>query len=352
MSIPTQTAIGVLTNRVIRRYNEKATATRFLQSFASDDYSPTKLVSVAVVRDQEKIAVDVERGTEGRRNKFSHATVRDYMPPLYDEYFDATELDVYDTLFGAKDIEEKAFKLFYKDVTAKLDKMEDKIVRAKELQWAQVLETGVVSLVNGDDINYNRQAGSMVANSATNTWATSTVDPYDNMGDRADWIRQNGLSNTHTFDVILGKNAVSDFFNNAKVLARNDLKQVKLDNLSMPRPVGPGAKFHGEVTIGEYTARLWSYPQYYKDANNVMQPYWNPNKYVILADDVEFVTAHAAVPQLLTKGGMMLQQGPYLPYDYPDYRNASHDFGIKSAPLAVPVTIDKFATEEVVAPAS
>lgn len=350
--IPTQTAIGVLTNRLIRRYNERATATRFLQSFADNDYSPTKYVSVAVVRDQETIAVDVERGTEGNRNKASKATLRTYMPPLYDEFFDVTELDLYDTLFGAQNIDENAFKLFYKDVTAMMDKLIDKFVRAKELQWAQVFETGVVSLINGDDINYNRKAGSMVANSASNTWATSSVDPYDNMGDRADWIRQNGLSNTSTFDVILGKQAHAAFFNNAKVLARNDLKQMKLDNLSMPRSVGPGAKYHGEVTIGEYTARLWSYPQYYKDANGVMQPYWNPNKYVMLADDIEFVTAHAAVPQLLTQGGMMLQQGPYMPYDYPDFRKATHDFGAKTAPLAVPITIDKFATEEVVASGS
>lgn len=344
MNIPVQQAQGIFTQRMIAAFKEKAKVTRFLQSFFPEIYSPTKLVEVGVMRDRELMAVDVERGTEGNRNSWSKAVVRDYLPPLYDEYFDLTELDLYDTLFGEKDIDEKTFARFWLSAMDRMSGLQDKIERAKEYQCSQVFETGVLTMNNGDAINFHRKAGSLVAYSAGINWNDSNVDPYQTIGNACDWLRQNALITDGVFNVLLGKEALYAFLNHPKVLARNDLKQVKWDDLSVPRPYGSGAKLHGEVTVGEHRARLFSYPQYYEQSNGTKVKYWPDKKVVVLPEVTNFVMAHAAVPQLLTGGQRMLQQGPYLPYDFMDYRKAKHDMGLKSAPVAVPVAVDEMYT--------
>lgn len=348
MDIQTQQALGIFTDSVVSAFKKKATTTNFLGTFFPEKYSPTKLISVAVTRDKEKIAVDVERGSQGNRNTFSSASIRNYKPPFFDEFFDATELDLYDRLFGDKSINEDTFSAFVLDVADKMDILRFKVERKYEYMRAQVFEDGVVTVKNGDNINFNRKAESMVANVAGNTWTTDTVDPYQTIAVGCEFIRKEALYMGGHHNVILGSEAHAAFFNNAIVKGRNNLQQLKLDDLNPPRPIGAGAVYHGRVTAGQYTADLWTYPQFYEDAAGAKQPYINPKKIIVLPAATNFEMCYAAVPQLLTGGGMMLQQGPWLPYDYVDVRKCTHDFGIKSAGVPVPVAIDEMHTTQVI----
>jgi len=97
--IPASQARALFTQGLVDIYREQVKTTSFLRSFFPTEEFGTKYLSVEVERGFEKVAVDVTRGTEGNRNVFSKSTEKIWEPPLYDEFFDMTQLDLYDRLF-------------------------------------------------------------------------------------------------------------------------------------------------------------------------------------------------------------------------------------------------------------
>jgi len=96
-------ARNLFTKKLVAVYLEQPRVFGFLRSFFKTDESDTKEVSIEVQRGTEKEAVDVMRGTEGNRNNMSKSTEKIFVPPYFREYFDATELDLYDRMFGSNE---------------------------------------------------------------------------------------------------------------------------------------------------------------------------------------------------------------------------------------------------------
>ena len=88
MSLPIQQARALFTKAFIRLYTEKVKVPVFLSSFFVEETYETKTVAIEVQRGTERIAVDVQRGTRGNRNTFSKSTEKEWLPPMYDEYYD------------------------------------------------------------------------------------------------------------------------------------------------------------------------------------------------------------------------------------------------------------------------
>ena len=354
-TISTVAARGLFTKKLIAVYQERTAPTAFLRSFFKVKESDTKQISIEVQRGTERIAVDVERGTLGNRNSFSRSSEKIFVPPYYREYFDATDLDFYDRLFTQNGtVDAVSFSQWLGTVVEKLAMLQDKIERSYELQCAQVFETGIVQLTNGDNINFNRKAASLVPNSAGNTWLTDTVSPYASLEAGATFIRTKGKASGNIFNVILGSTAYNYFLGNAIVKTRADVRRISLDEVRMPQKNAVGGVLHGTVSAGAYEFRLWTYPEYYdtKAASNL--PYMNAKKIVILPDNPNFNLGFAAVPQLMGKkaevgAGLAGKRGAYLVGEYLDERNSAHIIDIKSAGVAIPVAIDQIYTETVVA---
>lgn len=340
-------ARALFTKMLIDVYKERITPMSFLRSFFPVSESSTKELSIEVQRGTERIAVDVERGTEGNRNSFSKSTEKIFVPPYYREYFDATELDLYDRLFGStnESINDGIFTDFINSVADKLRILQDKIERAYELQCSQVLETGIVTLNAGVSINFKRKALSLVDNSST-PW-TGANNPYTQMEVGAVFLRTTGKAVGPVVDVIMGGDAHTAFNANQFVLARGPLTNVNFDALRAPQRTAVGAAFHGEISLGSYRARIWTYPEYYETSNGVMTPYINPKKIIMLPESPRFKLGFAAVPQLLTTG-RVVTKGQYVFGNYMDERKAKHDFDIKSAGVAIPVAVDQIWTAQVV----
>lgn len=74
MSISTNQALPLLTNRIAKVYREQTEVKGFLRSFFPTNTNPTRYVSIEVERENEKIAVDVVRGSDGNRNTMSRST--------------------------------------------------------------------------------------------------------------------------------------------------------------------------------------------------------------------------------------------------------------------------------------
>jgi hypothetical protein len=148
------------TEALVATYSSRLRPTNFLRSFFPSVTAPTRYVSIEVQRLGEKIAADVLRGTEGNRNTFSRNTAKTFEPPFWREYFDATELDLYDRVLGNQmsgNPNPAMFAELVKTVADKLGVLNDKIERSKELQCSQVLVDGIVTMSNGDNIDFKRK---------------------------------------------------------------------------------------------------------------------------------------------------------------------------------------------------
>jgi len=354
-TITTVDARGRFTKQLVAIYKERVMTTAFLRSFFTTKESDTKQISIEVQRGTEKIAVDVERGTEGNRNQFSKSSEKIFVPPYYREYFDATSLDFYDRLFTENGtVDATSFSQWLSTVVEKLAMLQDKIERAYELQCAQVFQTGIVTLEKGTNIDYKRKAASLVDLGAGNYFADAGVNPYTTLEAAGTFIRTKGKSSGNIFNVIMGGNAYSDFEENPIVKERADIRRISLDSIRQPQREATGGVLQGEVSAGPYRFRLWTYPEYYDTKTVENNAYIDPKKIIILPEAPKFVLAFAAVPQLMGKtaevgAGLSSKRGAYLVGEYLDERNTSHDIDIKSAGVAIPVSIDQLYTAKVVA---
>jgi hypothetical protein len=335
------------TKALIDVYQERIRPTSFLRQFFPAVTEPTRLISIEVERMGEKVAVDVVRGTEGNRNRFSKSTEKIFEPPIYREYFDVTEEDLYDRVLGSQgNANAPLFAALLNRVSDRLGLLQDKIERAIELQCSQVLIDGIITTKYQDNIDFKRRAESIVdLTSSGGYWATNN-DLFVQLEAGCDFMRQYGKSGDGIFNVILGATAFQHMLNNTKFQARQDLVSMSLDSVIQPVRGATGAVFHGTLSVGSYKLQIWTYPQFYEDPNNsnTLTPYIDNKKGVIIPVMPRFKTAFAAVPQLVGEPGQLPTQGQYVIGEFIDTRKATHEFDIQSAPLAIPIAVDQMYT--------
>lgn len=344
-------ARALYTKMLVDVFKENIVPTSFLTSFFTKKQATTKNVSIEVQRGTELIAVDVIRGSEGNRNTISLSTEKIFTPPFYREYFEATELEVYDRLFGSTAIDASVLADFVTAVQARLSMLVDKIKRAIELQCSQVFETGIITLANGTLIDYKRKPASIVAYAAGNAFAIGTVDPYKVLAAGCQFLRETGKSQGGTFNAILGSTALANLFSNTIFVQRQGLQNMSIDTVVAPQRNSVGGTFHGQLSCESYKVNIWSYPEIYEtSANGVISQskYINDKKIVMLPEMTRFVLVNAAVPQIY-KGAITPVANEFVFGEYVDERETSHVFDVKSAPVAVPVAVDQMYTIQVVA---
>lgn len=340
-------ARALYTTAIVDNYVEQLSPMNFLRSFFPAKESTTKNVSIEVRRGYERIAVDVKRGTNGNRNSFGKSTEKIFAPPFYREYWDMTELDIYDVLMGQESINDDQYAQLVDEGSTNTAIVQDSIERAYELQCSQVLHTGVVILSNGDNIDFKRKALSMVELTGA-YWDSNTVDPNIALELGCKFIREVGKSRGAVVNAIMGSAALTAFLGNAKVIDRGKIVAYALDLITPAQRDSQGASFHGEVSVGSYRVRLWSYPEVYTDADNNTVEYIDPKTVILLPEKPRFVMAFAAVPQLIGGKGKAIK-GAYRISEFTDEREASHIIDVQSAGVAVPVAVDQIYTMKVLA---
>lgn len=351
--ISTTEARGLYTKTIVDVYRERVVPQSFLRSFFVPKESSTKHVSVEVQRGTEKIAVDVSRGTEGNRNSFALSNERIILPPYYREYFDGTDIDLYDRIFGQSgEVDVNTFTQFMDNIAEKYGMLTDKIDRAYEKQCADVLQTGKLTLADGTDIDFKRKTASILDLGSINAnryWTDGTNSkPYEDLENAARFIREQGKSVGTVINAICGSRALSALLDNAKVQKRADVKNFSLDMVAAAQRNAVGATPYGSLMAGSFEIRLWTYPEIYTDANGNNKQYVAEENVIFVPETPRFTMAYAAVPRLLNDGATPVR-GRYVLGDYIDQRNSAHIFDIKSAGVAVPVAVDQIYTLKAVA---
>lgn len=352
-SISQSDARGLFTKKLLDVYQERIRPKSFLRSFFPDTFSPTKNVSIEVERMGEKIAVDVVRGSEGNFNRFSKSTEKIWTPPFWREYFNATELDIYDRVLGSQGTDNtRLFAMLLNSVADRIGLLQDKIERSKEILCAQVLQDGILTFTNGDNIDFARKAESIVdLNDGSNGgYFAANSDVFAQFKAAGEFLRQKGKYAGFEFVAIFGSTAWDHFLKNTVFLGRQDLLNLRLDGVTQPIVNVVGGCFQGSITAGPYRVQCWTYPEFYDNAQGVSTPYIDNKNVVCIPPKPRFKFAHCLVPQVVDEpGGAPPQTGEWVYGEYIDARKAKHDFDVQCAGMPVPVAIDQAYTMQAVA---
>lgn len=351
-AIPTTEARSLYTNALVAVLKERNKPKSFLRSFFKVEEKGTKYLSIEVQRGTERLASDVLRGTEGNRNTFSRSTQKIFEPPYFREFFDATSLDIYDRMFTANGVvTEEMVADYVSQLAEKLSMLQDKIERAYEKQAADVFETGIITLVTGNEqIDYKRKAGSLVDKGAGNYWTTGSVDVFADLKNAGKFLRETGKSDGMVLNAICGDEALAALMSNTTFLDRQNLFNMSLDAIAPPIRNSSGGTAHGRLSAGTFIVNIWSYNDIYETSNGTKTPYLNPKNVIVLPNtDTAFVHGFAAVPQLLDGGGAQNVKGAYKFGEFVDKRKKTHEYDVESAGLMIPVSVDQIYTLKVVA---
>lgn len=357
-TISAQQARAIFTSMCIDVYNDMLAAPGFLRSFFPSVQEFTRYVSIQVERDLELMAVDVMRHSGGNVNKFSKSTEKVVDPPFYNEIIFLNEMDGYDRAFGSTQIDKGFFSTFVAVVARRLNALRNKVFRAIEKQCADVLQTGVITLVSGDSINYRRKSASLVAYSSGINFADNANNPFTVMGTGIDFVRQVGKSSDVIFNIIFGNAAYAALTANTNYTSRvtQNLNN-NIDLVNAPQQGSTGYSFHGQLTVGSNRANIFTYNQTYDVVSgSTVTPtqYIGTNNIIVLPTNTRFKTAYAAVPKVpITDPNSVgfseasLDASQFVIDRYIDPKHKTDELSLQSAPVVVPTAIDQMWTATV-----
>jgi hypothetical protein len=360
MAISIQDHSKQIASKIVGRFEEDIPVRAGFNGFFPEETTPTLHVDVEVQRDLDLIAVDVERFTEGNKNKRSKATEKKYQPPYFKEDYDFSRDDIYvnSIALGAFNTPNSNRAIAQNALTA-VRKNRSKVERAIRKQQAEVLQTGIVTLSNGDNIDYKRKAGSIVDISGSGGyWSVSaTATPLDNLSAGMTFLRDIGNSNGAVVNVVMRSAALNAFMATTQVKEQADIRRIDRLSIDMPQfSEATGMAFHGQIAAGDFNVNLWTYNEKYTDSAGATQYYLDANKVVILPEDFMGKTVFGGLPTLSDQniGGQITRvptvvEANYLIRSYSDERTTSSVIELSSAPLVIPFTIDKIYTMQVLA---
>ena len=315
------------------------------------------LVDVEVERDNDLISVDVQRFTEGNKNKYTKSTEHIYVPPFHKEDYDFARDEVYlnTVSLGAVNLP-GVNQAIAQNALKNIRKNRKKIERAILKQQADVLQTGIVTLKNGDSIDFKRKAGSMVdIDIAGSYWNVDGSNPIEDLGRAMTFLRDIGNSNASTVNVVMRTDAMNAFLSNSKIKEQGAFVRIKRIELDMPQfSEATGMAFHGQISAGDFVVNLWTYNEKYTDKTGATKYYLTRENVVVLPSDFEGKTCFGGLPYMRETniGGATVKvpgilEADFLLRAYDDEKTISSTLELTSAPLVVPFTIDKVYTMKV-----
>lgn len=348
------------TRRMIAAYIETAPAPMFLSGFFQsrpENFHNSEEVEIDVQRETEDVAIVIQDLKAGARlNESGKYTNKSFPPPTFLEEgvisaYDLTKRQPGEDPFQTLDFQATATKKAFGIAR----KLENKVRRAVELEVAQVLTTGELTLIDSAGIAlFTLDFQPKSTHFATPTaWAAdgSTGDPLLNLFDHAALLRRNGRKSPDR--LVFGAGAWLRFMANAKVNAQLDnMGKQGFQSILPSIPNADGASFMGYIFVGNYRFEMWLYDgQYTHPQTGVTTPYIADNKVLMMSSKSRFDMTWGAIPRI---GSVEQSAMPYLPsrisgpgldlspwaYRSADGRNLMIQVG--SRPLPIPTEIDTF----------
>jgi len=220
-------AMGEFSSRVQKMVKIAAPVDVGFKNFFGEKVLGTKGFNFWVQRQNRPVAVDINPLERGNVNRLDKATNQFFVPPTYDESVVYSALDEFETIMGATDsrVDGEIYRALVEKTANELIVATQKIERREELQRAQALLTGIVTLKNGDNIDFKRKAALLVAYNAAHGWDVDTIDPELILIQLIEaMITEGKIDATTPLNVIVGSEAWSAFKNNPIRQKQGDIK--------------------------------------------------------------------------------------------------------------------------------
>ena len=314
-------------------------------------------VAIDIQRFDEDVAIAVKKCTGPNLNTIDVFTTKEFTPPAFAE---AITLDVCSLINRTAGVDpySDAYNSYFAQATQKIMTgfmlIDDKIQRAVELQASQVLQTGMINLLNaaGDtsyEIDFKPKATHFPT--VTTAWSDPSADILGDLESLAEVIRADGKIDPNT--LILDSLSLNNMLNNTVIKERADIRRYNLVQID-PRFANSGATFYGTMFGGSYEFSIWTYPETYKDPQTeAATKYIQPNKCVMLSDRTRLDLVSARVPPAFAPDPRVSRFLPgrvtsrsqgidVTPNIYASTNGKQMMGELESRPLCVPVQIDGF----------
>lgn len=327
------------------------------KNFFGEKVYGTRGFNFFVQKQNRPVAVDINPIERGNINRLDKSTQQYFIPPTYDESVVYSALDQFNSIMGATDgqVEGEVFREFVEKTADELVVARQKIERAEELQRAQALLTGIVTLKNGDNINFNRDAELIVAYNSSFGWDVETNDPEIILIQLIGaMVTKGAVDASSPLNVVCGTRALSAFKNNPIRQKQGDIKDQVFMNLSTGAPI-KGLVPQGSYSAGNYQVNLWGYEGEYNDpTDNTPQKYMDTNKIIVLPNSVPFEMVYCGTKGWSDGSGMNREAVAKIIkaarnfYKVRDIRSVSEEMGVRSAVVASLKNVDAVGTAQVV----
>lgn len=355
---------GATTVRMIQAYFQEASPTAFFSGMFQarpENFHTSEEVEIDIVRSEEDVSIVIQDLSTGyRMNSEDLYTNKGFKPPIHKEALPLNSFDLIKRMPGQNPFESPDFRAnIITRMFSGMRKVERKIRRAMELQASQVMQTGIVTLVDSTGaslytLNYAPKATHFPT--AGVSWASATLaQKIADLTNLCDVIRSNGL--TDPDQLIMGATVWENLLQTTGFLARFDALRANLGTITPMDRQGNGGIYRGTVELGNYKLDVFTYAGRYKHPQTgVSTPYMAPGKVVVRSSSARFDATFGAIPNIgaLLGGGARLL--PELPGRMSSPGSAMDLFtnvwmtadgeqlfgGVGARPLMIPTAIDTY----------
>ena len=345
---------ALIASKIVGKFKEDIPVRSGYSCFFPRETTPTLDVDIQVERDDDLIATDVVRFTAGNKSKYSKLTEKKFRPPFFKQEYYFAQDDVYlnTVAQGIMNSSNANNAIAQKGLDA-MRRERKKIERAIRKQQGEVLQTGIITLKNGDNIDFKRKAESIVDLTNSNYWDGNS-NPLADIQKGCKFLREVGNSYGSTVNMFLRDAGLNALLNNENKALNNalDTRRMNRANIVMPQfNDASGMTFHGQFAAGDFTINIWTYNEKGTNAETkVTEYYQEEHNAILLPSDFQGKTIMGGLPYLRKVGKMKVPAviaSEYLIRGWDDEATISSTLELTSAPLVVPFTIDKIYTMKV-----
>lgn len=347
------------TKRMLAAYIQTAPPTGFFSAMFKSpprNFHDTEEVEIDIVRSEEDVSIVITDISTGyRMNAADLYTNKGFIPPIHKEAVTINANTLLKRSPGDNPFADVSFQSrLTTQIMQALPKPERKIRRAIELQASQVMQTGVVSLVDADGnvlytIDYKPKATHFPTSIIA--WDQAGATPLADLQNLCDVIREDGLAIAEM--ALFGADAWNQFIQNETVRALLDNRRMVLGGIA-PESRGDGARFMGFIEVGDCRLEMWIYSGRYKDPQTGSSTrFMSPEKVVVRDSSARMDATFGAIPRIVPPDSRIL---PFLPPRISNVRGGMDMFvnawvdqtgenlsvGVGSRPLMIPTAIDTF----------
>jgi len=352
-----------VTKRMLAAYIKQAAITLFLQGLFQSpprNFFSSEKVEIDIVRGDEDISIAVQDLSAGyRMNATDLYTNKEFTPPVHKEAVAINAVDLLKRVPGANPFDDNDFRgnLILRVFDA-MNRMERKIRRAIELQAAQILQTGTVTLTDSTGaavyaVDFKPKAAHFPTSNTT--WGQNGATPLADVNALAEVVRNNGLLDAD--QLIFGAKAFDTFMADSTVQKKFDIRRVDQGTIAPMQMRGNGGQYRGVIEIGNYRYDVWTYGGRYTNPNGGAKTFYvDTGKVIVRASAGRLDAAFGAIPNIGQLVGARANIIPELPRRFANVEGGMDLFvnawitedgeqlfaGFGARPMLIPTDIDSF----------